>query len=641
MRCLLILFVLILTAVGCDDSSVSKTDNDSYLQDKDTDVIADTEADEDIAVDEDYNEDSDITADEDSDEDTGCIENDIKTEDCGYNQNGKQSYTCTNGKWEVSGECNDPDEFLNGNTQSETESCGLNNNGTKLFNCSDGTWVLDSCNDPDECANSADKTETCGFNGNGSQSYICTNGKWEVSGECNDPDECLNGSTQPGTEICGLNNNGTELYTCSNGAWVLGCNDPDECIDKSTKTEAGIFSTCESGHWKVIRKTILLGTTDDDSAESIAVDSAGNVYIAGFTYGALDGVNAGSADAFVIKLNSDGEIQWVKQIGSSGTDYCTSLAIDKSGNIYIAGYTTGDFDGTNAGKNDIFVIKIDSEGNILWKKQIGSSGEEYCESLAIDENSNIYIAGYTYGVLDGTNAGAADAFVIKLNSSGETQWTKQFGGSVYEGILSIAVDISGNIYALGDTAGSFFGTNLGHFDVFIMKLDSDGNITLKKQFGTSGSEFSSSLVLDASGNIYVTGYTSGNFGGTNSGDYDVFVKKFDSTGVSQWTKQFGTSDYDSGYSINLDSSDNIYITGFTMGDFFGTNAGKDDIFFLKLYSSGNISESLQLGTAGNDRGRGIAVSNGNIYVTGYTEGSIDNSIYLGYKDIFLSIIPTE
>ena len=149
------------------------------------------------------------------------------------------------------------------------------------------------------------------------------------------------------------------------------------------------------------------------------------------TSGGLDGTNAGGYDLFVVKYNSSGTKQWTKQLGTSSDDYARGVATDSSANVYVAGDTQGGLDGnTSAGGGDLFVVKYNSSGTKQWTKQLGSSSNDYANGIVTDSSGSVYISGTTYGGLDGnTSAGNADLFVVKYNSSGTKQWTNQLGSS--------------------------------------------------------------------------------------------------------------------------------------------------------------------------------------------------------------------
>ena len=157
------------------------------------------------------------------------------------------------------------------------------------------------------------------------------------------------------------------------------------------------------------------------------------------------------------------------------------------------------------------------------------------------------------------------------------------------------------------------------------------------QFGTSSWDVGEGIATDSDGNIYVTGYTGGEFSSyINAGDVDIFVAKYNSSGTRQWTQQLGTSSADYGFGITTDSSGNVYVTGSTWGGLDGnTNAGSSDLFVVKYDSDGIKQWTQQLGTYTYDEARGISTdSSGNVYVTGYTQGGLDGNTHTGGKGMY-------
>jgi hypothetical protein len=225
---------------------------------------------------------------------------------------------------------------------------------------------------------------------------------------------------------------------------------------------------------------------------SVATDANGNVYVAGFTAGGLDGNTlTGLQDFFVTKYNSSGVKQYTRQLGAAGTEtYGSSVATDADGNVYVAGYTDGGLDGnTLTGTRDFFVTKYDSSGVKQYTRQLGVVGTETLgTSVATDANGNVYVAGYTSGGLDGnTLTGTRDFFVTKYNSIGVKQYTRQLGyvkgteRSALTNGRSVATDSDGNVYVAGDTTGGLDGNTLTGAknppfvkDFFLTKYNSSG-----------------------------------------------------------------------------------------------------------------------------------------------------------------------
>ena len=377
--------------------------------------------------------------------------------------------------------------------------------------------------------------------------------------------------------------------------------------------------------------TKQLGSSGLDSANGIAIDSSGNVYVTGVTFGGLDwNTSAGANDLFVVKYNSSGTKEWTEQLGSASSDYANGVATDSSGNVYVAGVTYGGLDGNSKGNSDLFVVKYNSSGTKEWTKQYGTDRYDEARGVATDSSGNVYVVGGTKGNLNGiSNSGRTDAFVIKFNSSGTKQWTKKLGTWQNDLANGVATDSSGNFYVTGFTYQHLDGnTSAGKADLFVVKYNSSGTKQWTKQLGTSKHDRARGVATDSSGNVYVTGDTYGGLdGNTNAGYNDLFVVKYNSSGTKQWTKQLGTSSTDLANGIATDSSGNIYVTGGTYGGLDGnTNAGNSDLFVVKYNSSGTKQWTKQLGSSSRDYDYGVATdSSRNVYVSGDTYGRLDGN----------------
>ena len=309
-----------------------------------------------------------------------------------------------------------------------------------------------------------------------------------------------------------------------------------------------LFGQSNTKQW-----TKQLGTSTWDEGKDVTTDSSGNIYVTGWTGGGLDGnTNSGNSDIFLVKFNSSGTKQWTQQLGTSSMDFGSGVTTDSSGNIYVTGYTSGDLDGnTSSGGQDIFLVKYNSSGTKQWTKQLGTSGWDTGWGITTDSSGSIYVTGYTKGGLDGnTNSGKSDIFLVKYNSSGTKQWTKQLGTYGWDSGDGVTTDSSGNIYVIGSTGGGLDGnTNYGNdcsvppgfwnsinncSDIFLVKYNSSGTKQWTKQLGTSSGDYGNDVTTDSSGNIYVAGYTNGGLdGNTNSGSYDIFIVKYNSSGIKQ------------------------------------------------------------------------------------------------------------
>ncbi len=264
------------------------------------------------------------------------------------------------------------------------------------------------------------------------------------------------------------------------------------------------------------------GTPDEDRARGVAVDSAGNIYIAGDTDGALPGqASAGSWDAFVRRYDPNGKEIWARQFGTPDEDRARGVAVDSAGNIYIVGETGGSLPGqASAGKSDAFVRKYDPNGTEVWTRQFGTPDEDTAAGVAVDSAGNIYIAGDTLGSLPGqTSAGSYDVFVRRYDPNGKEIWTRQFGTPLpdVDTAAGVAVDSAGNIYIAGTAFGSLpRQAALGMADAFVRKYAPDGKEIWTRQFGTSVTDNARGVAVDSGENIYIAGETSGTLRGQAS-----------------------------------------------------------------------------------------------------------------------------
>jgi len=392
--------------------------------------------------------------------------------------------------------------------------------------------------------------------------------------------------------------------------------------------------------------------------QSTAVDAAGNVYLAGYFSGltyqlgsvtltgiGITGTLSGANDAFVVKLDASGAVLWAKNFGGIGADtYGQSIAVDSSGNVYLGGYFRYENLTTPALTligGDVFAIKLDSTGVVVWSKNFGGSGAvAYGQSIAVDSSGNVYLGGYFSGNFTApavTKIGSQDAFAIKLDSTGTVIWAKNFGGSGASAYgRSIAVDGSGNVYLGGDfvnanlTTPALTKVAMGNFDAFAIKLSSLGAVTWAKNFGGNGAyAYGRSIAVDGSGNVYLGGDFTGNLTTpalTLIGMNDAFAIKLSSTGVVTWAKNFGGNGARADtycQSIAVDSSGNVYLGGYfdrvNLSTPVVTKIGTYDAFAIKLSSTGTVTWAKNFGGSGAYAyGNGIAVDGaGNVYLGGY------------------------
>ena len=436
------------------------------------------------------------------------------------------------------------------------------------------------------------------------------------------------------------------------------------------------------------------GGSAEDVAYSVSTDASGNSYVTGYftsttiTFGSTTLTSAGSNDIYIVKYDASGNIIWAKNAGGNGQDIAESVVTDSTGNILIAGYfasssiTFGSTTLTNAGSCDMFIVKYGSNGNVLWAKSAGGSFLDFAQSVSTDANGNILVAGsfnsstITFGSTTLTNVGSntKDLFLVKYDSNGNVLWAEGAGGTSHDEANSVSTDVSGNVYIAGSfssssiTFGSTTLTNPGpssKADMFLVKYDASGNVLWAKSVVGSGSstDYATSVTADISGNIYVAGNFNSptiTFGSTtltnavNTDNFeDIFLVKYDVNGNVIWAKSGGASDEDHVASAKTDSFGNLYLAGYFRSSsiIFGSttltnaNAPTGDVLIVKYDSNGNVIWAKSAGGSNNDYAWYVATdASNNIFITGNFSSSIitfgsttlNNS---GANDIFLAKLP--
>ena len=379
---------------------------------------------------------------------------------------------------------------------------------------------------------------------------------------------------------------------------------------------------------------------------STATDANGNVYVAGVTYGGLDGNTlTGNADFFLTKYDATGIKLYTKQMGVAGVNtVANAVATDASGNVYVAGFTEGGLDGnTPTGISDFFLTKYDPSGTKLYTKQMGASGVNTSASrVTTDASGNVYVAGFTGGGLDGnTPTSAKDLFLTKYDVTGNKLYTKQMDGMGLTGEVG-GIDANGNVYYTGYTGIGLDGnTQTGTMDLFLIKYSASGIKLYTKQMGVVGHFVRGySTATDANSNTYVTGYTDGGLdGNTLMGTNDFFLTKYDASGNKLYTRQLGVAGKStSPSSVAVDADGSVYVTGNTTGGLDGnTLSGTNDLFLTKYDINGIKLYTKQLGVTGKSiyPWYNAADANGNVFVTGSTNGGLDGNALTGTYDFFL------
>ena len=373
--------------------------------------------------------------------------------------------------------------------------------------------------------------------------------------------------------------------------------------------------------------TRQFGAAGNDDLAGLAIDASGNVIVSGTVCGALPGQSsAGECDVFLRKYNPLGAISWTRQFGTAPSDFGGKVAVDDAGNIALAGATRGSFPGfTVAGFNDAFVARFDAAGNQLWLKQFGTAGSNVANGIAIDSSGAILACGNVQGGLNGQTAlGNGDAFLMKFDPAGVTQWTVQYGSTNFDTCSGISIAPSGAIYTVLD------GTLRQ-----MRQFTPAGVLNLIIAFGAQ----INSVAADATG-FSIVGYTTfGLSGQTNAGSNDAYVRRYNSSGAEQWTDLFGTTDSEMAFAVSTDGS-SLFLAGQTSGVLPGeAPGGRGDVFVRKYSLAGAEAWTDQftgIAPAGS-LGSAVHVSASRVYTAGQTNGAMPGSTNLGDDDAFVSV----
>jgi enterochelin esterase-like enzyme len=284
--------------------------------------------------------------------------------------------------------------------------------------------------------------------------------------------------------------------------------------------------------------TRSLGTSGTERAYGVAVDADGRVVVTGYTNGDLDGAHAGNAtdDGFVAQYDAAGNRRWLTQFGVPGVaDRSYSVAVSGT-DVYLGGYTKGALGGANQGDKDVFVARFDGDGRQVWLRQTGGAGEDKGMAVAVSDGS-VYLGGMT-----AADAGV-DGMLARYTADGDPIWVKQVGTPASDEVWALAADSHGGVYLAGYTAGDFAGTLNGDKDFLIARADADGTLTWRDQLGTPTNDKVAALLVDQAGNLYVAGFTDGALE-TPLGKFDGVLTKYSPDHTRSWTRQFGTADDD-------------------------------------------------------------------------------------------------
>ncbi len=428
-----------------------------------------------------------------------------------------------------------------------------------------------------------------------------------------------------------------------------------------------------------------VGGSGYETGTSMVQDASGNIYTTGVFRNTVDFdpgpgsffLTAAEDNIFILKLDINGNFIWAKHCSniSAGASYGAGIALDAQNNIYVTGTFSGtvDFDPgpasltISANTVEIFVLKLDVNGNFTWLRQLGeqqpgsgSQGRGSC--IKIDPSGNVIVAGTYHGIGDfdpgpgilnlGTSTAASCTFMTKLDANGNLLWAKATEGGSFTPDVAMVLDNSGNIFVTAGFNGAtdfdpgtgiftLVSTAIASTSIFIFKLEANGNFSWAKMMA-GGPGFGASIVTDNAGNVYSTGKFAGTVDfdpgpGTNNlvytGTANIYISRLNNAGNFTGARQLGGNSDSEGTGISIGSNGSVYITGIFSGkvDFDPgslvyelSSTGSSDAFVAKLNLIGNLDWAVRMGGTGNARSNAIITDDmGSVYTCGHFDQTVD------------------
>jgi hypothetical protein len=419
-------------------------------------------------------------------------------------------------------------------------------------------------------------------------------------------------------------------------------------------TLSALLTTSDSHAVPVHEWSYRMGGTNTNIAHDVAVDGLGNIIVAGTFAGTMNLgggalMSVGSYDIFLAKFDASGVHQWSQRFGNTGLDGARAVTVDGAGNITMTGYFRApvSFGGAplaGRGGLDIFVARFDATGAHQWSRWYGGSSNDEGQDIATDGSGNVVVTGQYAGAADlgsGVNTpgfGGLDAFILKVDASGAFQWSKGLGSSSTDAGYGVAVDASSSIFVTGSFSGAVnFGggplASAGSSDIFIAKYGSNGVHQWSTRIGGASADAGNAIAADAGG-IIVAGAYNG-----------ALLARYDTGGLQQWIRSFTSTGAMQSMDLAVSSSGMIAVTGNLQGtaDLGGgplTSAGDDDIFLAVCDATGAHLWSQRFGNTGDDWGHGCAFDAfGNLIGAGIFSASVNFGgaalVSAGLSDIYV------
>jgi len=424
--------------------------------------------------------------------------------------------------------------------------------------------------------------------------------------------------------------NGWAIAIDSTGnAWITGFTDSSDFPAPGggqTPPGGGDAFVARVTPFGELASVTYLGGTLYDDGDGIAIDSTGNVWITGYTESddlptidPIQDTKVASYTAYVARISPAGALEWSSYLGGNSAEYGDGIAVDSTGNAWVVGGTSssdfptpGGFATALAGDFDVFVARIAPSGYLAWASFLGGAGEDDGYDIKIDATGNAWVAGDTTsanfptkGAFQETLSGTADCFVAEITPAGTLLCSSYFGGDDVDRCAALAVDSTGNAWVTGasyssdlPTPGGFQTANAGSGDAFVARITPYGTLDWATYLGGAGGyDAGDGIAIDASGAVWIAGYTfsssfptRGAFQASLKGNTDAFLARISPSGALSWSTYLGgTGDWDAAKAIAVDSTGAAWVAGDTSSGDFPTcdpfqadPGGSGDVFVARL-----------------------------------------------------------
>lgn len=439
-----------------------------------------------------------------------------------------------------------------------------------------------------------------------------------------------------------------KVYLLAGAAlYLIGCNsdDPSENIIDNEVVFQGEIDFAKT-----------FGGSNEETAQAVIQTLDGGIAVIGFTNSADGDITDKTLlenDYWVLKLDSEGVMQWNYTYGGSGDDRGQAIIQTLDGGYAIAGYSMSD-DGdasNNEGFHDNWIVKLDAGGGIQWEKSFGFAGHDHAYDILQTQDGGYFVSGFldvtgsngegSTGRLSVTAHGVGEFWANKLDENGDLEWRHFFGGTNNDRAFGVVQANDGGFVLSGASESQDFDISdgKGSYDFWVLKISAEGDLIWERSFGGTGIEQAQSIVKTVDNGYLVVGKTNSTDGdiSKSKGNSDLWVVKINDSGKMVWEKTFGGSDFEDAESIIALQSGGYVITGNTKSsdDEVAENFGENDIWVLKIDDNGSLEWEKTIGGSGLDFGfDAVETPFGELIIVGETASS-DNHISLnkGLKDL--------